>query len=182
MSGKRAHADLKTATGFVGQTAITTGTANSIAGTATVLKTYTASIVTPGAAWAKDSVFYAATTTGTRYFSIRGKGTVTAAIGANVTIDDVMIEKVTGVTGIKTIANNDAISIFPNPTSGILNINAIEANSSVDVYNLIGEKVYTNSLVKGNNVVDLSGLSNGAYFVKLNSNNQITTKKVVLSK
>ncbi|MBK6985705.1 MAG: T9SS type A sorting domain-containing protein [Bacteroidetes bacterium] len=48
--------------------------------------------------------------------------------------------------------------------------------------NVIGEKVYTNTLVKGNNVVDLSGLANGAYFVKLNSNGSITTKKVVLSK
>jgi hypothetical protein len=66
--------------------------------------------------------------------------------------------------------------------TGLLNINAVEVNSSVDVYNVIGEKVYTNSLVKGNNSVDLSGLSNGAYFVKLNSNGAITTKKVVLSK
>ena len=169
-----------TTTGFVGQSAITTGTANSNAGTATVLKAY--SVITPGAAWAKDSVFYAATTTGTRYFAIRGKGTVTASVGANVIIDDVMIEKVTGVTGIKTIATNDAIAIFPNPTSGILNINATEANSSVEVFNVIGDKVYTSSLVKGNNTVDLSSLANGAYFVKLNSNNQIITKKVILSK
>ncbi len=172
----------KTATGYFGQTAITTGTANSIAGTATVLKTYTASIVTPGAAWAKDSVFYVATTTGTRYFSIRGRGTVTASVGANVTIDDVLIEKVTSGVGIKSISANNSISIFPNPTSGLLNINAVEVNSSVDVYNVIGEKVYSNTLVKGNNVVDLSGLANGAYFVKLNSNGSITTKKVVLTK
>ena len=172
----------KTATGSVGQTAITTGTANSIAGTATVLKTFTASIVTPGAAWAKDSVSYVATTTGTRYFSIRGRGTVTASVGANVTIDDVLIEKVTSGVGIKSISANNSISIFPNPTSGLLNINAVEVNSSVDVYNVIGEKVYSNTLVKGNNVVDLSGLANGAYFVKLNSNGSITTKKVVLTK
>lgn len=172
----------KTLAGFVGQTAITTGTANSTAGTATVLKTYTASVNTPGAAWAKDSVEYTATATGTRYFSIRGKGTVTASVGANVIIDDVMIEKVALPTGIKTISSTEAISIFPNPTSGILNVTAVEVTSSIEVFNVIGEKVYSNNLVKGNNVIDLSDLSNGAYFVKMNSNNQVITKKVVLSK
>ncbi len=85
-------------------------------------------------------------------------------------------------TGIKTISANNAISIFPNPTSGILNVNTIEVNTSIEVINVIGEKVYSNTLVKGNNSIDLSGLSNGAYFVKLNSNNQIITKKVVISK
>ncbi len=171
----------KTLSGFVGQTAITTGTANTTAGTATVLKTYSVSIITPGAAWAKDSVMYTPTTSGTRYFSIRGKGTVTASVGANVIIDDVMFQKVSGTVGIKTNSLSE-ISIFPNPTSGILNINATEVNSSVEVFNVIGEKVYSNTLVKGSNSLDLSGLSNGSYFVKMNSNNQIITKKVIISK
>jgi hypothetical protein len=170
----------ETLAGNVGMSAITTGTTNSTAGTSTILKAY--STITPGAAWAKDSVDYTAAITGTRYFSIRGKGTITALIGANVIIDDVKIWKVSGSVGIKTNSSAEAISIFPNPTSGILNINAIEVTSSVEVYNVIGDKVYSGTLVKGNNSVDLSSLANGAYFVKLNSNNQITSKKVILSK
>jgi hypothetical protein len=133
--------------------------------------------------WQKDSVDYVATATETRYFAIGGKGTIAGTSNQiSIRLDDFRIAKVVGSVGIKSLTNNDAIAIFPNPTSGILNINSIEANSSVEVINVIGEKVYTNSLVKGNNVVDLSGLANGAYFVKLNSNGSITTKKVVLSK
>ena len=172
----------KATSGTNPQTAITTGTAQTTAGTATIIKTYTASPIVVGAAWVKDSVDYTATVSGTRYFSIRAKGGANTTTALTIFMDDIMIQKVTGSVGIKTISNNDAISIFPNPTSGLLNINAVEVNSSVEVYNVIGEKVYTNSLVKGNNSIDLSGLSNGAYFVKLNSNGSITTKKVVLSK
>jgi hypothetical protein len=172
----------KATSGTTPQTAITTGTAQTTAGTATIIKTYTASPIVVGAAWAKDSVDYTATVSGTRYFSIRAKGGANTTTALTIFMDDIMIEKVALPVGIKTISANDAISIFPNPTSGILNLNAVDANSSLEVINIIGEKVYSNTLVKGNNTVDLSGLANGAYFVKLNSNNTITTKKVVLSK
>jgi hypothetical protein len=169
-----------------GQTGVFSGLTQDAAGMTDVVKAYTA--MTPTAAagvngWQKDSVDYVATATETRYFAIGGKGTIAGTSNQiSIRLDDFRIAKVVGSVGIKSLTNNDAIAIFPNPTSGILNINSIEANSSVEVINVIGEKVYTNSLVKGNNVVDLSGLANGAYFVKLNSNGSITTKKVVLSK
>ena len=161
-----------------GMSGLVTGT--SVSALTTVLKPL--SSITPLTTWLKDSVDYVATTTETRYFGISASGTVAAATQMNVRLDDINIAKVTSGVGIKSISSNNAISIFPNPTSGILNVNAIEVNSSIEVINVIGEKVYSNTLVKGNNSIDLSGLSNGAYFVKLNSNNQITTKKVVLSK
>lgn len=162
-----------------GMIAITTGTAQTSAGTSTVLRPYTT--IVPGV-WVKDSVDYVAAVSGTRYFAVRGQGTLSATSAVSVKLDDFQITKVTSSVGLKTNTSNDAISIFPNPTSGILNVTAVEVASSIEVFNVIGEKVYSNTLVKGNNVVDLSGLSNGAYFVKMNSNGQITTKKVVLSK
>ncbi|MBC7694289.1 MAG: T9SS type A sorting domain-containing protein [Burkholderiales bacterium] len=166
-----------------GQSAIFTGTGQDIASMTTVVKAYSA--ITPNAqtgVWQKDSAFYTSTANETRYFAIGGKGAITSTTTQiNVRIDDIKISKEASV-GVKTIAANDAISIFPNPTSGILNINAIEVNSTVEVFNVIGDKVYTANLTKGNNTVDLSGLANGAYFVKLNSNGQVTAKKVVLSK
>lgn len=177
-----------TATGLAvnGQTGVFSGLANDIASMTDVLLPYSALVPTAlpvTAGWLKDSVNYVATATETRYFAIGGKGVLAAASEQiNIRLDDIKIEKVTSGVGIKSIAANNSISIFPNPTTGLLNINAVEVNSSIEVYNVIGDKVYTNSLVKGNNVVDLSGLANGAYFVKLNSNNQITTKKVVLTK
>ena len=167
-----------------GQSAILTGTAQTGADMTTVLKPYSA--ITPNAqasAWTKDSVDYVATATETRYFAIGGKGTLTTtADQINVRIDDINITKVSGTAGIKTNNLNELVSMFPNPTTGILNISSTEANVSFEIFNVIGDKVLSNSLAKGNNSIDLSNLSNGAYFVKINSNNQVSTKKVILNK
>jgi len=84
-------------------------------------------------------------------------------------------------TGIKSNSTT-SISLFPNPTSGVLNINSVEVTSSFEVFNLIGSKVFSSTLTKGNNNVDLSGLANGSYFVKLNSDNQVISKKIIISK
>ena len=73
---------------------------------------------------------------------------------------------------------NDAIDVFPNPTTGILNINVTDANSSIELFDVIGNRVYVNTLIKGNNIVDLSSLPNGSYFLKVNSK----IAKVILSK
>ncbi len=167
-----------------GMSGIFTGTANTYTGTATVLKAYYA--ITPNAqtgVWAKDSVDFVASATETRYFAIGGKVTIAgAATQGNVRLDDIKIEKIITI-GIKTNVALEAVSIFPNPTTGVLNITTIDATTSVEIFNVIGEKVYANkNLTKGNNAIDLSSLSNGSYFVKMNSNNNVTTKKVILSK
>jgi hypothetical protein len=152
--------------------------------TMTALKPF--SPITPTGAgainWSKDSVDFVSVANETRYFAVAGQGTVSATSSFNFRVDDIKIAKVTSSVGIKGNTLNQLISIFPNPTAGILNINAIEANGTIEVYNVIGDKVYSNSVVKGNNSIDLSGLANGAYFLKVNSNNQIISKKVVLSK
>ncbi len=177
-----------TATGFTvnGQSGVFTGLGQDAASMTTVVKPYSALTPTTNvtASWVKDSVDYVATATETRYFAIAGKGTLATATPPqqiNVRIDDIKITKVTGATGIKTNALTE-MTLFPNPTTGILNINAVEANSSVEVYNIIGDKVYSGNLSKGNNSLDLSGLANGSYIVKLNSDSQKLTKKVIISK
>ncbi|MCD6018429.1 MAG: hypothetical protein K0S53_1550 [Bacteroidetes bacterium] len=176
-----------TATGVAvnGQSGVFSGLAADIASMTDVLKAYTAlndTSATGPLGWTKDSVDYVATATETRYFAIGGKGTLSGANQQiNVRLDDIRIAKIVSGVGIKNNVLAE-VSMFPNPTTGILNVNATEANSSLEVFNVIGDKVYTNVLVKGSNTLDLSGLANGAYFVKLNSNGQVTTKKVVLSK
>lgn len=163
-----------------GMSGVFSGTAGQDAASMTdVLKPYAA--MTAGPFWKKDSVDYVATATETRYFALGGKGDASLA-NINVRYDDIKISKVVSSVGIKTISSSEAVSIFPNPTSGILNINSIDVASSIEIFNVIGEKVYSGNLVKGNNSIDLSVLSNGAYFVKMNSNNQVITKKVVLTK
>lgn len=169
-----------------GQTGVFSGLTNDIVSMTDVLKPYSALTPTSSAGplgWVKDSVDYVSTATETRYFAIGGKGVLSApSQQINVRLDDIKIAKLAVTTvGIKNNVLSE-VTMFPNPTSGILNVNTIEANSSLEVFNVVGDKVYSNVLVKGANSLDLSGLANGAYFVKLNSNGQVITKKVILSK
>ncbi len=87
-------------------------------------------------------------------------------------VDDIAFNIVNSTNPVSATA---AVSVFPNPTSGRLNIlNA--PNSTVEIYNLVGEKVYSRSNV--NTFVDLSSLPNGNYVAKVITNNEVLTQKV----
>ena len=128
-----------------GQTGVFSGLAQDFASMTDILKPYSAMTPTNASGplgWTKDSVDYVAAVSETRYFAVGGKGTlVTSADQINVRLDDIKIAKVL-TTGIKTNASvAETISIFPNPSTGLLNINTIDATTSVEIYNVIGEKV-----------------------------------------
>lgn len=70
-------------------------------------------------------------------------------------------------------------SVYPNPTSDILNIKSSKEIDNVEVYNLLGQNV---SSFKGesisNNTIDLSDLSKGLYLVKIFSGEKTQTIRV----
>lgn len=85
-------------------------------------------------------------------------------------------------------ALDNAISLFPNPSNGniTLKVNlSQQLNLHVSVYSILGSKVleynYDNSNSE-NFIIDLKDKSNGVYFVRINSNGQSITKKIVLNK
>jgi hypothetical protein len=73
------------------------------------------------------------------------------------------------------------ISIFPNPTNGLLNINSNE-KVEIIITNLLGKIVVPTQSFVGNRIVDLSSLSNGIYIVKVKDNQNSGTIKIVLNK
>lgn len=89
---------------------------------------------------------------------------------------------VTVCTGINE-ANKDAVSVYPNPSNGLFTVNF---NSSVkgmiEVYNVIGEVVYTAPVNGTTSSVDLSALTAGVYSLKVSSENANFTKSIVLTK
>jgi hypothetical protein len=136
--------------------------------TMTAIKPY--SVITPtgaGAAnWTKDSVEYTATATETRYFAVSGQGTVSGSISFNFRVDDIKISKVTP-TSVKEIANS-AIKVYPNPNNGVFTV-ASPVASNMEVINVLGSVVYSAKVNVGNNNVNLTGLTPGTYFVKVNN-------------
>ena len=79
---------------------------------------------------------------------------------------------------------NEGFSIFPNPTNGIVNLQfSVNAMATVDVYNVLGERVSSNTFnTSGLRTVDLSALNNGVYYMNVNADGKTATRKITLSK
>ena len=75
--------------------------------------------------------------------------------------------------GINTIGNIE-MEIYPNPTTGIVNIEA-EGLQNVDVIDITGRVVMTTT----ENTVNISNLSNGVYMVRVSTINGTGMQKVV---
>jgi len=71
------------------------------------------------------------------------------------------------------------LNLYPNPTSGVVNISYDKEISNVSVYNLLGQNVL-NQEGKGLEMqLDLSTLFSATYFVKITSEGAIKTIKVI---
>ena len=67
-----------------------------------------------------------------------------------------------------------AVAIYPNPTKDRLTVKA-ENLQSVEVYNLVGQLVTTST----SSVIDLGGLNEGIYFVRVTSEGKTVAKRIV---
>ena len=84
-----------------------------------------------------------------------------------------------------TITNNTSVSengansfsIFPNPATTVLNVNA-EGYSTIEIVNLLGQTVYTANTTS-NMQINVSELNNGVYFVRMNGENGTATQKFI---
>lgn len=68
---------------------------------------------------------------------------------------------------------------YPNPVKDVLNLSHTETISNVEVFNLLGQKMLTKAIDAAQGQLELSGLSNGSYLVKVTSGNETKTIKVL---
>lgn len=69
------------------------------------------------------------------------------------------------------------VTVFPNPTTNILNISMKELRPyKVSLYNVVGQEIYTTSMFKEQ--IDISILPNGIYILTLETDKGIVRKKI----
>ncbi len=90
-------------------------------------------------------------------------------------------------TGINEEGLNENIKICPNPSNGIFYIQSSEENSSIQIINLIGEKIYSSQINSNKSEIDLSFQPSGVYFLQLitdpsTGSGGIARKKIVISR
>ena len=95
----------------------------------------------------------------------------------------VPVEILSKTVGISSFGADNAVSVYPNPTNGILNITSI-GDATVELFDLTGKNVLISTSVNASKTkqINVSELANGVYFVKISNNDFVTIKKVVLSK
>ncbi|MEL0643240.1 T9SS type A sorting domain-containing protein [Olleya sp. Ti.3.14] len=76
--------------------------------------------------------------------------------------------------------NTEALfSYYPNPVNDNLTLKAQKEISNVSVYNMLGQEVYRNAPNSVDNLVNMSDLQSGAYFVKVTIGDVTETIKVI---
>jgi len=86
-------------------------------------------------------------------------------------------------SGIIENNNMSSVSVFPNPSNGsfVLSFDNTElAYEKLEIYNPLGEQVYTTSTINQQMHIDLNNQSKGIYFIKLENGLGIYTQKIIL--
>lgn len=83
--------------------------------------------------------------------------------------------------GVKVADLSQSITLVPNPTNGVMNVEGATSNIvSMVVMNILGETVMElKNLHSPDFTLDLSNLVAGIYYVRFSSANSVVTKKVV---
>ena len=77
-------------------------------------------------------------------------------------------------TAVEEIQNEETVTIYPNPTNGMVNIDGYEI-IEVKVYNVLGQLVKETK----ENVIDLSAQEAGIYILKVITPSGVITKQIV---
>ena len=82
-------------------------------------------------------------------------------------------------TGVIELKNSFDIQIFPNPSNGVITISSSEILKEVEIVDVLGNSVFKktmNSKLETLNILQPKGI----YFIKLNSEKEIFTKKIII--
>ncbi|MDB5226876.1 MAG: zinc metalloprotease [Bacteroidota bacterium] len=91
--------------------------------------------------------------------------------------------------GPATLVNqqlNHPLKIYPNPVENYLTIEGLPQTRSktftVDIYNVIGEKVYSTVLKAADHLIEMIGFKTGTYFMTINNEEFSVTQKLTVVK
>ncbi|CAN5517042.1 hypothetical protein BH11BAC1_BH11BAC1_00320 [soil metagenome] len=79
------------------------------------------------------------------------------------------------------VINSAALTIYPNPTSGMVSIRGIHELTEITVYDMLGNVVLVQSATSGVQVLDLSSQTQGVYSVVMRAEKSVTTKQLIIT-
>ena len=93
----------------------------------------------------------------------------------------------TSTVGIDDTQITDYVKIFPNPAKDFVMVDFNEFNGKLNQINLVnvqGQNVFTLSTVNQSKIfnIQLTNLSDGIYFLQIQTDNRVLSKKIIISK
>jgi len=89
-------------------------------------------------------------------------------------------------TGISDgFVNKKEFNIYPNPASDVVNLNIVNGNNSdltLNIYNVIGKLIISESLQKNQQQINTVDLSNGIYMVEIKSKGWTENQKLIIKR
>jgi choice-of-anchor B domain-containing protein len=103
------------------------------------------------------------------------------AFGCKTETSACVFDDVNTVSISKSTKNSD-YSIFPNPTSGLMQLTYDPSNIlSVEITTSLGDLIFKKQVQgTGTETLDLRSLPNGSYFITTTENNKSSTKKIII--
>lgn len=85
------------------------------------------------------------------------------------------------VTGMNEIDPGNFISVYPNPTAGVITISTenMKSEYNVSVFDIYGNQIFSDN---NSQVIDLSGFSDGMYFLQIKASGSIMNQKILISR
>lgn len=90
-------------------------------------------------------------------------------------LDDLQYSSATSIKN--NVANT--ISIFPNPAKDLVNISNVP-NANISINDISGKTIYTKNNCSENEKINISNLNSGIYFIRIENNNEVFTKKLIV--
>ncbi len=91
-------------------------------------------------------------------------------------VEDYTVNITAGAKEASLIVNN-TISLYPNPTSSILNITSVSEKATFIVYNLMGQTIFKGKI--NNGIIDVSNITSGNYILEISDNDSIISKRFI---
>lgn len=95
-------------------------------------------------------------------------------------IDLVILVKIDVVGGIS--ANENSFNVYPNPANDMFVVTSTEKINTIRVFDIFGQVVYEKSDLDNTTAINTESLSNGAYFISVETAKGKSTQRLMISK